>query len=255
MAMAIRGSDEMRGPAFNSVAEAPARGVGGGLPAAASHYHVVRGSNLDALMAGGEMPTEARLDGEYSAVASKVGSLTVKEGDVFVFTSNGGGGYGDPLLRDPESVAWDLRGGYITADAARDIYGVVQGDNGDVDVAATEASRRAMRTARIGKAPAREAVADAAGGIGVRRSGEQWECGYCEAKLGPISGNYRDAAVLREADLVDRLEALHMDVRRRPEGSPGFVLREYFCPECGHCVVGDVALAGSPTVRAPKLRV
>lgn len=256
MGMAIRGSDEMRGPAFCSVAEAPARGVGGGLPAAASHYHLVRASNLDELLTGGTMPTEERLDGEYSVVPSKVGSLTVKEGDVFVFTSNGGGGYGDPLLRDPESVAWDVRGSYITADAAREIYGVVLSEDGAVDETSTHAIRRATRTDRIGHEPARDAQARSLnGGIGVGRAGEHWVCNYCETTLGPIDRNYRDAAVLSETDLVDRFDALEMHVRRRPPGTPSFVLRQHFCPGCGYCLVGDVTLAGSPAVRAPKLVV
>jgi hypothetical protein len=46
-----------------------------------------------------------------------------------------------------------------------------------------------------------------------------------------------------------------MHVRRRPPGTPSFVLRQHFCPGCGYCLVGDVTLAGSPAVRAPKLVV
>ena len=36
----------------------------------------------------------------------------------------GGGGFGDPKARDPESVKRDVRDGYITAEAARKHYGV-----------------------------------------------------------------------------------------------------------------------------------
>ena len=35
----------------------------------------------------------------------------------------GGGGYGDPKARAPAAVAEDVAQGYVTADAARDIYG------------------------------------------------------------------------------------------------------------------------------------
>jgi N-methylhydantoinase B len=254
MAMAIRGADEMRGPAFNSVAEAPARGVGGGMPAAASHYHVLRHTSLDRLLADGKLPTEARLEGEYSAVPSKVGSLTVEEGDVFFFTSNGGGGYGDPLLRDPEAVAWDARGGYVTADLARDVYGVILREDGSVDAEGTAARRRGMRIERTGQAEVCDAsVFLEARDVGVGRAGEQWRCNYCGGDLGSIGGNYRDAAVLRESKLVEHFERFAMHARRRPAGSPPFVLREYFCPGCGYSVAADVTLAGSATVRAPKL--
>ncbi len=38
--------------------------------------------------------------------------------------THGGGGFGDPKLRDPSSVAKDLREGYITPSAAQSTYGV-----------------------------------------------------------------------------------------------------------------------------------
>lgn len=36
----------------------------------------------------------------------------------------GGGGYGDPLERDPSAVAQDVRNGLLTPEAAREAYGV-----------------------------------------------------------------------------------------------------------------------------------
>jgi N-methylhydantoinase B len=255
MGMAVRGADEMSGTAFCCVTEGPARGAGGGLPAAASHYHLLRKSNLDELIAKGEMPTEERLEGEYLAMASMVASMTVHEGDVFVFTSNGGGGYGDPLLRDPESVSWDVRSGYVLTSTATEIYGVVLGGDGAVDIGATTERRTAIRRERLGSAPTREAREPSLnGGIGVGRVDGSWVCNYCTSPLTPIAHNYRDATVLRETDLADRLQAQAMHVRRRPEATPAFVLREHFCPSCGYCVAGDVALAGSAFARAPKLR-
>ena len=37
---------------------------------------------------------------------------------------NGGGGYGDPREREMERVLHDVREGYISAEAARDVYGI-----------------------------------------------------------------------------------------------------------------------------------
>ncbi|MPZ88253.1 MAG: hypothetical protein GEU81_09290 [Nitriliruptorales bacterium] len=45
-------------------------------------------------------------------------------GDVFQLRTPGGGGYGDPLERDPEAVRRDVEEGYVTADRAADDYGV-----------------------------------------------------------------------------------------------------------------------------------
>jgi N-methylhydantoinase B len=45
-------------------------------------------------------------------------------GDRFVNRTAGGGGYGDPLLRDPESIVADVLDGYVSPESARDDYGV-----------------------------------------------------------------------------------------------------------------------------------
>jgi N-methylhydantoinase B len=53
-----------------------------------------------------------------------VGTAEVRQEQIWCCVANGGGGYGDPLARDPEAVAFDLRNGFITEDAARGVYGV-----------------------------------------------------------------------------------------------------------------------------------
>ena len=64
-------------------------------------------------------------------------------GDRIVAIGPAGGGYGDPLERDPGQVLSDVLDGYITTDDAKRDYGVVIGEEGALDVAATAASRRA----------------------------------------------------------------------------------------------------------------
>jgi N-methylhydantoinase B len=49
---------------------------------------------------------------------------SVKPGQRITLLYAGGGGYGDPKLRDPDAVRADLRDGYISADAARRDYGL-----------------------------------------------------------------------------------------------------------------------------------
>ncbi|MDE0674108.1 MAG: hydantoinase B/oxoprolinase family protein, partial [bacterium] len=57
----------------------------------------------------------------------------------------GGGGYGDPLDRDPEAVARDVRYEYVSRRSAFDDYGVVLDDDGVLDQALTVARRRTLR--------------------------------------------------------------------------------------------------------------
>jgi N-methylhydantoinase B/oxoprolinase/acetone carboxylase alpha subunit len=73
---------------------------------------------------------------------SKFSGYRVKAGDVIRFESPLGGGYGDPFTRDPELVLKDVLDDYLTADQAREDYGVVLAADGrSVDRAATEGLR------------------------------------------------------------------------------------------------------------------
>ncbi|MFC7539522.1 hypothetical protein ACFQU2_08695 [Siccirubricoccus deserti] len=65
----------------------------------------------------------------------------------------GGGGWGDPLLRDPALVLRDVRNGLVSVAAARRDHGVVV-EGRAVDEAATEWLRAEMRAARTAPLPA-----------------------------------------------------------------------------------------------------
>ncbi len=71
-------------------------------------------------------PTRNTLNpaGEARALPSKF-LLRMKEGDVYHLVQAGGGGYGDPLRRDPEAVLEDVRQGKVSLEKARAEYGVV----------------------------------------------------------------------------------------------------------------------------------
>jgi len=71
----------------------------------------------------------------------------VPAGDAVVLEIAGGGGYGDPLERDPERVAADVLAGLVSARQARDVYGVVL-RRGKVDETATAARRVQLRGQR-----------------------------------------------------------------------------------------------------------
>jgi N-methylhydantoinase B len=82
-----------------------------------------------------------------SPLPGKVSAFPVREGDVLMMESSGGGGFGDPLERDPSLVIADLAEGYVTPAAAESIYGVVM-MRGVVDTKATVARRAQLRAAR-----------------------------------------------------------------------------------------------------------
>jgi N-methylhydantoinase B len=69
--------------------------------------------------------------------------LIVERGDVIRFETCGGGGWGDPLTRDPERVRQDVARGFVTVRGARLDYGVTLDPvTLDVDKTATDEERR-----------------------------------------------------------------------------------------------------------------
>lgn len=81
--------------------------------------------------------------GERNLSLKAVG-VELRAGDAITIKAGGGGGYGDPLDRDPAAVLADIRQDYVTPEHAAAAYGVVIAD-GEVDLAATESLRRQMR--------------------------------------------------------------------------------------------------------------
>jgi N-methylhydantoinase B len=65
-----------------------------------------------------------------------------------VIATAGGGGWGDPLERDPDKVRWDVLEGVVTRERAESRYGVVVGAGADLDLPATTALRAQMRAER-----------------------------------------------------------------------------------------------------------
>ncbi|WP_191059115.1 hydantoinase B/oxoprolinase family protein [Geminicoccus harenae] len=126
-------------------------GINGGLP---GYPHGL------ALHRGGKDNPEEWLGTIFSDVP-------IKKGDLFTRPTSGGGGFGDPLLRDPALVVEDVADDYVSIERAAKDYGVVirtvDQDRAEyeVDLPATEKLRAEIRAQRKGwlEEPA-EAVAE-----------------------------------------------------------------------------------------------
>jgi N-methylhydantoinase B/oxoprolinase/acetone carboxylase alpha subunit len=61
-----------------------------------------------------------------------------------------GGGYGDPLEREPERVLNDVEAGIVSREEAQEIYGVViDGATPVLDIAATQKLRIELKRERL----------------------------------------------------------------------------------------------------------
>ena len=90
----------------------------------------------------------ARADGTEEWLPAKCDGVSVKQGDVLYFNTWGGGGWGNPLERDADLVAFDVRRGLVSA-AGANRYGVVIAADGSVDSGETEKLRADMAANKV----------------------------------------------------------------------------------------------------------
>ena len=145
-------------------------GMCGGYPApTAQPHYAVRNSNIEELVEeqkplphslGSDPNTtdlEKFVDGDLEVVEGPYIDKPFKSGDLFAHTYNGGGGYGDPIERDPLEIARDVENGYVTAELAGNAHAVVlhydeEKNTCHVDMEATEKRREEVRKARLSNA-------------------------------------------------------------------------------------------------------
>ncbi len=79
-------------------------------------------------------------DGTQKYLPAKCDDIEVKKGDILYFNTWGGGGWGDPYLREPELVKTDIARGLVSVAGAKR-YGVIIAADSNVDIEATRVLR------------------------------------------------------------------------------------------------------------------
>ena len=74
-------------------------------------------------------------------LVSKVTDIRIRRGQKVRLETPGGGGFGDPAMREPDRVLRDVRLGYISPEAARRDYKVALNSDGSLDTGATTKAR------------------------------------------------------------------------------------------------------------------
>lgn len=82
-------------------------------------------------------------------IPAKETGFPVRKGDLLILKLAGGGGYGDPLDRDPKKVREDVKEGYVSKEQAYEYYGVVLENDLSVDEQQTERLRQKILTERV----------------------------------------------------------------------------------------------------------
>ncbi|MDX6722013.1 MAG: hypothetical protein QOD73_417, partial [Solirubrobacteraceae bacterium] len=229
----------------SGVAMPGGRGLSGGHPGSAAWNVIVRGSDVHERFAAGRTPVSledvaGRLDVQAAKALTSVGP-----DDLVVGASASGGGYGDPLRRDAERVARDVRAGLVSGAMARSLYGVAVRE-GAVDAEATRAARDAIRRERL--AQGRPAGSGGGGRVeggrvlhpvsdtveAVAHDGRRSvRCRVCSYRLGDYAQDHKRGALVRDLPLT--AASPHNGGCLRD-----FVLREFSCPGCGTALAADV---------------
>ena len=138
------GIDQISGTMFGMRRWMPLPGLAGGSPGACTEFLV------------------HRLDGTVEELDPNSAGTPVRDGEWFEMRLSSGGGFGDPLDRDPAAVAADVAAGRFSATEAAEIYGTVLDSHHQVDEPATAARRASICRERLRRArPPEHAVTDA----------------------------------------------------------------------------------------------
>ncbi|HTR75232.1 MAG TPA: hydantoinase B/oxoprolinase family protein [Solirubrobacterales bacterium] len=262
-ALAGHGTDDQHYSALSVTSSTPTcSGVSGGHPGVLGLFYSVEDSDVLDRFADGEIPCSPEdirdLGGRARALPAKTGGLRLLATDVSEQILCGGGGYGDPLERDPHSVAVDLAAGEISARTASEIYGVVLDADGAPEPGATDALRAELRSQRIrrstlpppfpGKDDARTPIIEIADQLRVERMGEDLVtcCRRCSTALGPAQDNYKDHAARYDGQLTEIDATLFVDPSE--ELDVDLVYRSYCCPNCGVLFDNELTLREDPPV-------
>jgi len=187
--------------------------------------------------------------GGRQVMDAKPGFFTLRRGDAVSYSFQGGGGYGDPIDREPALVAQDVAIGQVSRATAADIYGVLLDDEQGVDASGTDRRRAAIRAERLGSAPtASPGAADAEAGrcltpdLIVAANGHvHCSCGH-DLGAGP---DWKRSAHRRTvpAQAHGPLLRLH----------DGLEVREYVCPGCARLLESNVSRIGAADLITSEL--
>lgn len=203
--------------AFGSDASGSA-GIAGGLPGGGGNTLLTSGFDLEGTLEGAQLDDVP--SGQLLPIKTR---FSLARGEMLTCIPHGGGGYGDPLDRDPHAVAGDVAEGVVSEESAQRIYRVLLDAAGQPDIEATGLARNAARRHRLDTARLNR-PADGFDPF-ARAGGPYHGCVRCKTPLDI------DAALpIVDEDLGAAGPYLAM---RHAGKSARFSLRTIVCPKCG----------------------
>jgi N-methylhydantoinase B len=126
-------------------------GTCGGYPGAPAILAHIEDSEVRKVLAEDKLPDELEpLKGKKNLL--DYSTFELRADDLLFLRCASGGGYGDPLEREPQDVVNDMVNGLVSRDTAANIYGVVIGEGHQLDSIATDRKRASLKRERQAKA-------------------------------------------------------------------------------------------------------
>lgn len=225
-----------------SEAEALIMTHGAEVPNTVGSWGGLPGATVSQAMVWEGVRSGVRCQGRDEGFGPKPGLMRITDADLFLVSWQGGGGWGDPLDRDPGLVLTDVRDGAVSSEAAREIYGVVcEGDM--VDASATEALRASVRASRR----SRDRPVTLVSGTEIGRLGPNLRLVEDRGVLQAVSPA---GAVLSSGDTHWRSGAVEVDMNGvcaacRITLRDDLTIVGYACPASGQILAVDVLESGS----------
>ena len=121
----------------------------GGYPGAPSLLMLVEGTGVEDKIAADQAPDHLEEIGGSGRLLPYC-EFDIGKNDVLYMRMSSGGGYGDPLEREPECVLNDVEDGIVSRQEAREIYGVaIEGAVPALNGAGTDKLRADARLERL----------------------------------------------------------------------------------------------------------
>jgi N-methylhydantoinase B len=248
-------------------------GMMGGYPATVNVYKFKKDTDILSRFGASALPSDiSEVSGQEVTLELRQQNFQQDPSDVYAVVWTGGGGYGDPLARDPEKVAEDVNENRaVSLQAAGEIYGVVLKANGEVDVAATASLRSEILARRKGYS-----VQGTPGKIPTKLSGKvfkqitenlnlqhpesgksnktglRWACSHCATDLGPAKENYKLGCTRHDAPIAAANPNIG-DWKRYVDEEPTF--RQFFCPGCGYLIENEIARKTDPLLEDIQIKI
>ena len=248
-------------------------GMMGGYPATVNIYKFRKDTDILDRLKLANLPSDiSEVPGEEITLEMRQQNFQQDPSDVYAVVWTGGGGFGDPLSREPQKVADDVtESRAVSVNAAREIYGVVLESNGEVNSSETQKLRDAIRTKRKSypvNGSASHKVMQLGGKIfkevtenlclqypesgKTGKSNLRWSCRHCTTDLGSASENYKFGCARYDAPIAAANPNIG-DWTRYVDDKPFF--RQFFCPGCGSLIENEVARDGDPLLQDVQIKL